>query len=41
MRKIIPLIIFGLILQASSAYAIDMEFYTYGGFGPVSQAFTA
>jgi conjugal transfer mating pair stabilization protein TraG len=28
------------IFQASPAYAIDMEYYTYGGFGPITQAFT-
>lgn len=38
MRKI-SLIFLNLLFYASSAYAIDMEYYTYGGFGPVSQAF--
>ena len=28
------------ILQVSPAYAMDMEYYTYGGFGPIAQAFT-
>jgi conjugal transfer mating pair stabilization protein TraG len=29
-----------LSLLASPAYAIDMEYYTYGGFNPITQAFT-
>lgn len=28
-----------IMLTASSAWALDMEFYTYGGFNPVMQAF--
>ncbi len=28
------------IFQATPAYALDMEYYTYGGFGPITQAFT-
>jgi conjugal transfer mating pair stabilization protein TraG len=28
------------ILQVTPAYAMDMEYYTYGGFGPITQAFT-
>ena len=28
------------LFQASPAYALDMEYYTYGGFGPITQAFT-
>lgn len=33
-------ILFLLLLVAEPAYALDMEFYTYGGFMPVSEAFT-
>ncbi|WP_319548519.1 conjugal transfer protein TraG N-terminal domain-containing protein [Desulfogranum marinum] len=41
MNKISPLIItIALLLAASPVMAIDMEFYTYGGFNPVVQAFT-
>jgi len=41
MKKISPLlIIIALVLVATPAMAIDMEFYTYGGFNPVVQAFT-
>lgn len=40
MRKILPFFLFVLLLSASSAYAFDLEYYTYGGFGPVTQAFT-
>ena len=29
----------GLALTAGPAFALDMEFYTYGGFNPVVQAF--
>ncbi|MCK9293487.1 MAG: conjugal transfer protein TraG N-terminal domain-containing protein [Desulfobulbaceae bacterium] len=28
------------IFYAAPAYAMDMEYYTYGGFGPITQAFT-
>jgi conjugal transfer mating pair stabilization protein TraG len=28
------------LFQATPACAIDMEYYTYGGFGPITQAFT-
>ncbi|MBU0665279.1 MAG: conjugal transfer protein TraG N-terminal domain-containing protein [Proteobacteria bacterium] len=42
---IFPAILFLVILvaaifQATPAYAMDMEYYTYGGFGPITQAFT-
>ena len=41
MKRISPLlIIIALVLVATPAMAIDMEFYTYGGFNPVVQAFT-
>ena len=41
MKKVTPLlIIIALVLAATPALAIDMEFYTYGGFNPVVQAFT-
>jgi conjugal transfer mating pair stabilization protein TraG len=33
-------ILFLLLLIAEPAFALDMEFYTYGGFMPVSEAFT-
>jgi conjugal transfer mating pair stabilization protein TraG len=40
MRKIaFPFGLF-LFLLATPAYALDMEYYTYGGFGPITQAFT-
>jgi len=29
-----------LLLQAAPALALDMEYYTYGGFNPITQAFT-
>ena len=40
-----PAILFVMFLvatmfQVSPAYAMDMEYYTYGGFGPITQAFT-
>ncbi|MDP3695930.1 MAG: hypothetical protein Q8R42_07445, partial [Desulfocapsaceae bacterium] len=28
------------IFYVSPAFAMDMEYYTYGGFGPITQAFT-
>ena len=41
MKKISPLLItIVLLLATAPAMAIDMEFYTYGGFNPVVQAFT-
>lgn len=41
MKKISTLFITSvMILAATPAMAIDMEFYTYGGFNPVVQAFT-
>jgi len=41
MKKISPLLItITFLLAATPAMAIDMEFYTYGGFNPVVQAFT-
>ena len=40
MKKIIPLLITSLVLIAAPAFALDMEFYTYGGFNPIVQAFT-
>jgi len=36
----IPCLFFAISLLASPAYAMDMEYYTYGGFGPITQAFT-
>ena len=30
----------GVVLQAAPALALDMEYYTYGGFNPITQAFT-
>ncbi|WP_163338758.1 conjugal transfer protein TraG N-terminal domain-containing protein [Desulfopila sp. IMCC35008] len=40
MKKIYPLLLTGLLVFAAApAMAIDMEFYTYGGFNPVVQAF--
>ena len=38
-RIVIPIVCL-LLLQATSALALDMEFYTYGGFNPIVQAFT-
>ncbi|MBA3006335.1 MAG: conjugal transfer protein TraG [Desulfocapsa sp.] len=35
-----PAFLFAAIFQATPAYAMDMEYYTYGGFGPITQAFT-
>ncbi|MBU3943318.1 MAG: conjugal transfer protein TraG N-terminal domain-containing protein [Proteobacteria bacterium] len=32
--------LFVALFQATPAYAMDMEYYTYGGFGPITQAFT-
>ncbi len=32
-------ILAGLVLQAAPALALDMEYYTYGGFNPITQAF--
>jgi len=32
--------LFASLFQATPACAIDMEYYTYGGFGPITQAFT-
>lgn len=28
------------IFYVTPAFAMDMEYYTYGGFGPITQAFT-
>lgn len=41
MKKTLPflLIIFAGLLLADSALALDAEFYTYGGFNPIVQAF--
>ncbi|MDD3814085.1 MAG: conjugal transfer protein TraG N-terminal domain-containing protein [Desulfocapsaceae bacterium] len=36
-----PAILFlAFLFVATPAYAMDMEYYTYGGFGPITQAFT-
>ncbi len=35
-----PAFLFAAMFLATPAYAIDMEYYTYGGFGPITQAFT-
>ncbi len=42
MRKhlTILLVFAGFVLQAAPALALDMEYYTYGGFNPITQAFT-
>ena len=34
-----PLVLAAILLSASSAMALDMEYYTYGGFNPIVQAF--
>src|SRR5664279_5225346 len=40
MRKaILPVTLFCLVLFAKSAYALDMEYYTYNGFDAVVPAF--
>lgn len=40
MRKSIPLLItISILISVGPAMALDMEFYTYGGFNPVVQAF--
>ena len=39
MRKIVSLIAVLLVFWAKSAWALDMEFYTYGGFDLMVQAF--
>jgi len=36
---ILPLVSAGVLLSAGSALALDMEYYTYGGFNPIVQAF--
>ena len=36
----IPCLFLAISLLAAPAYAMDMEYYTYGGFGPITQAFT-
>jgi len=39
-RSIIIAILPWVILHAAQAFALDMEYYTYGGFNPITQAFT-
>ena len=39
-RSIIITIFPWVILHAAQAFALDMEYYTYGGFNPITQAFT-
>ena len=34
------LAVLGWLLSADTALALDMEYYTYGGFNPIVQAFT-
>ncbi|MFH2124469.1 MAG: hypothetical protein ABIJ50_13430, partial [Pseudomonadota bacterium] len=37
----LPAILFlAFLFVATPSYAMDMEYYTYGGFGPITQAFT-
>ncbi|MBM9514074.1 conjugal transfer protein TraG N-terminal domain-containing protein [Desulfogranum marinum] len=40
MKRHIPFLVTIIVLFAGPAMALDMEFYTYGGFNPVVQAFT-
>lgn len=37
---ILPATICLFLLSAGPAFALDMEYYTYGGFNPITQAFT-
>jgi len=37
---ILPALCILFLAMAQSVYAMDMEYYTYGGFGPITQAFT-
>ena len=38
---ILPILaVLGWLLSADTALALDMEYYTYGGFNPIVQAFT-
>jgi hypothetical protein len=39
MWAFIPLVLVTMLLSAGSALALDMEYYTYGGFNPIVQAF--
>jgi len=34
------IVVAGYVLHAAPALALDMEYYTYGGFNPITQAFT-
>ena len=34
------LAVLGWLLSVDTALALDMEYYTYGGFNPIVQAFT-
>ena len=39
-KKVLYLLVSaGVLLSAGSALALDMEYYTYGGFNPIVQAF--
>ena len=39
-KKVLYLLVLaGVLLSAGQALALDMEYYTYGGFNPIVQAF--
>ena len=40
MHKTACLLLLALLLPPEAALALDMEYYTYGGFNPIVQAFT-